>query len=54
MMVGALNDLGLCLMGQGHRDDAIAIWKRALAINPRFAPARQNLQAAETASGRTP
>ena len=47
MMVGAMNDLGLCLMGQGHAREAVAEWRRALEINPRFAAARQNLATAE-------
>jgi predicted CXXCH cytochrome family protein len=51
MMVGAINDLGLCLMGQGHGETAVLEWKRALEINPRFASARQNLEAAEAAAG---
>jgi tetratricopeptide (TPR) repeat protein len=54
MMVGAINDLGLCLVGQGNGDGAIAEWKRALEINPRFASARQNLEQAEAASRATP
>ena len=47
MIVGAINDLGLALIGQGKRDDAIAAWKRALDINPRFTAAKRNLEAAK-------
>jgi cytochrome c-type biogenesis protein CcmH/NrfG len=47
MIVPAINDLGLALLGQGKRDQAIAAWRRALDINPRFRPARQNLEAAK-------
>ena len=43
MMVGAISDLGLCLRAKGKRDEAKAAWRRALAINPRFASARINL-----------
>jgi predicted CXXCH cytochrome family protein len=46
MMVGAMNDLGLSLMGQGKGREAVAEWQRALEINPRFGAARQNLDAA--------
>ena len=46
VMVGALNDLGLALIAQGRDDEAVATWKRALEINPRYAPARQNLERA--------
>jgi predicted CXXCH cytochrome family protein len=47
MIVGAINDLGLALMGQGKDDEAIACWKRALDINPRFTAAQRNLEAAK-------
>jgi superkiller protein 3 len=47
MIVGAINDLGLALMGEGKDDEAIASWKRALDINPRFAAAQRNLEAAK-------
>ncbi len=47
MIVPAINDLGLALLGQGKSDQAIAAWRRALDINPRFRPARQNLEAAK-------
>jgi predicted CXXCH cytochrome family protein len=47
MMVGAINDLGLALIGQGKRDEAIAAWQRALDINPRFTAARRNLETAK-------
>jgi predicted CXXCH cytochrome family protein len=47
MIVGAINDLGLALMGQGKEDEAIASWKRALDINPRFTAAQRNLEAAK-------
>ncbi len=47
MIVGAINDLGLALVGQGKRDQAIAAWRRALDINPRFAAAQRNLEAAK-------
>jgi superkiller protein 3 len=43
----AINDLGLALMGQAKRDEASAAWHRALDINPRYAAARQNLDAAK-------
>ena len=46
MMVGAMNDLGLALIGQGKKDQAIAEWTLALDINPRFSAARRNLDAA--------
>jgi len=46
MMVGAINDLGLALRGQGKRDEAIAAWTRALDLNPRHSGARQNLKRA--------
>ena len=46
MIVPAMNDLGLALVGQGKRDAAIAEWKLALDINPRFSAARRNLEAA--------
>jgi predicted CXXCH cytochrome family protein len=49
MIVGAINDLGLALIGQGKDDEAIASWKRALDINPRFTAARRNLEAAKPA-----
>jgi predicted CXXCH cytochrome family protein len=48
MIVGALNDLGLALIGQGKRDQAIAAWTRALDINPRFTAAARNLEAAKS------
>jgi tetratricopeptide (TPR) repeat protein len=54
LMVGARNDLGLCLVGQGNREGAIAEWMLALEINPRFASARQNLDAARAAPGAKP
>jgi predicted CXXCH cytochrome family protein len=44
IMVGAINDLGLALLAQGKRDEAIAAWKRALNLNPRFTAARRNLE----------
>jgi tetratricopeptide (TPR) repeat protein len=47
MIVGAINDLGLALIGQGKRDQAIEAWKRALDINPRFTAAQRNLEAAK-------
>jgi HEAT repeat protein len=50
MIVGAINDLGLALVAQGKRDDAIAAWKRALDINPRFSAAKRNLEAAASPS----
>lgn len=46
MIVPAMSDLGLAFMGQGKRDAAIAEWKLALDINPRFSAARRNLAAA--------
>jgi predicted CXXCH cytochrome family protein len=52
MIVGAMNDLGLALVGQGKKDEAVIEWKRALDINPRFSAARRNLEAA--ASGLSP
>jgi Flp pilus assembly protein TadD len=54
MMVGAISDLGLCLRAQGRKDDAEAAWRRALEINPRFASARQNLEAATAPVGTKP
>ena len=48
MIVGAMNDLGLALIAQGKRDQAIAEWSLALDINPRFSAARRNLEAAKT------
>jgi predicted CXXCH cytochrome family protein len=45
--VPAMNELGLSLMGQGKRDEAVTAWHRALDINPRYAAARQNLDAAK-------
>jgi predicted CXXCH cytochrome family protein len=50
MIVGAMNDLGLALVGQGKREEAIVEWTRALDINPRFSAARRNLDAAKTPS----
>jgi tetratricopeptide (TPR) repeat protein len=50
MMVGAINDLGLCLRAQGNNRGAEEAWKHALEINPRFAAARQNLEAAKPPS----
>jgi predicted CXXCH cytochrome family protein len=47
MMVGAINDLGLALVGQDKREPAIAAWKRALDINPRYSAARRNLETAQ-------
>jgi predicted CXXCH cytochrome family protein len=47
MIVGAINDLGLALMRQGKNEEAIASWKRALDINPRFTAAQRNLEAAK-------
>jgi HEAT repeat protein len=46
LMVGALNDLGLALVGLNQKDAAIAAWKHALDINPRFSAARRNLESA--------
>jgi len=46
MIVGANNDLGLTLIGEGKRDEAIAAWRRALDLNPRFANAKSNLEKA--------
>ena len=53
MIVGAMNDLGLALVGQGKKDEAVIEWKRALDINPRFSAARRNLEAAATGSAPT-
>jgi HEAT repeat protein len=50
LIVGAMNDLGLALIGQGKKDEAIVEWKRALDINPRFSAARRNLEAAAEGS----
>jgi HEAT repeat protein len=47
MMVGAINDLGLALMGQHEPEQAKAAWKRALDINPRFTAAQRNLETAK-------
>ncbi len=52
MVVGTINDLGLALMAQGKRDEALAAWRRALDINPRYAAARDNLQAIESKPAR--
>jgi predicted CXXCH cytochrome family protein len=54
MMVGAINDLGLCLMAEGRSDEAVAAWRRALELNPRFATARQNVEAATSAAPSKP
>jgi hypothetical protein len=56
MMVGAMNDLGLALVGEGKRDQAIAQWTTALDINPRYSAARRNLDAARAgvSPGETP
>jgi predicted CXXCH cytochrome family protein len=55
MIVGAMNDLGLALIAQGKRDQAIEEWNLALDINPRFSAARRNLEAAtaKVSSGET-
>ena len=50
LMVGALNDLGLALIGLNQKDAAIAAWQHALDINPRFSAARRNLDAASAAT----
>ena len=50
MIVGAMNDLGLALIGQGKKDEAMSEWTRALDINPRFSAARRNLEAATPGS----
>jgi len=47
VIVPAMNDLGLALIGQGKRDAAIAAWRLALDINPRFSAARRNLEEAK-------
>jgi HEAT repeat protein len=54
MMVGAINDLGLCLRAEGKRREADDAWKRALEINPRFAAARQNLEMATSSAATEP
>jgi tetratricopeptide (TPR) repeat protein len=54
MMVGAMNDLGLCQRAQGRKDEAEAAWRRALEINPRYASARQNLEAARAPAATGP
>ncbi len=46
IMVGAINDLGLALIGEGKKEPAIAAWNRALDLNPRFSAAKRNLEAA--------
>ena len=43
-MVAAMNDLGLALVAQGKDDEARAVWKTALDVNPRLATARENLE----------
>lgn len=53
MMVGAINDLGLCLRAEGKKGEADEAWKRALEINPRFGAARQNLEQSATPSAST-
>jgi len=47
MIVGAMNDLGLALVAQGKREQAMEEWRLALDINPRFSAARRNLEAAK-------
>jgi predicted CXXCH cytochrome family protein len=42
-LLPAMNDLGLALVGQGRRDEARAVWRTALDVNPRLATARDNL-----------
>jgi len=54
MMVGAVNDLGLCLRATGKPEEADAAWKTALAINPRFESARRNLASAADSSAPEP
>lgn len=49
LMVGANNDLGLTLIGEKKRDQAIEAWRRALDLNPRFANAKSNLERALSA-----
>jgi len=46
MIVGANNDLGLTLLAEKRRDEAIAAWRRALDLNPRYANAKGNLEKA--------
>ena len=36
-------NLGTCFIMQEHYDEAEAAFKRALEIDPRYAPAKQNL-----------
>ena len=45
-------NLGVALASQGHLDDAVACYRRALLINPRFAPAHHNLGLALKLQGR--
>jgi len=49
MIVPAMNDLGLALIAQKRRDQAIVEWQRALDINPRYSAARRNLEAVREA-----
>jgi HEAT repeat protein len=48
MIVPAMNDLGLALIAQDRREQAILEWQLALDINPRYSAARRNLEAART------
>jgi HEAT repeat protein len=46
MMVRAMNDLGLALMGRKKRDEAIAQWNAALDVNPQYSAAKRNIETA--------
>lgn len=48
----ALNLLGIALIGANRRDEANARFRAALAIDPRFLPARKNLAINEFQAGR--
>ena len=48
----ALNLLGIALIGADRRDEANARFRAALAIDPRFQPARKNLAINEFQAGR--
>ena len=48
----ALNLLGIALTGAGRKDEANRRFAEALALDPRFYPARKNLAINEYDSGR--
>ncbi len=47
------NNLGLICAGSDRPGEARALWKKALAINPRFPDARMHLAAADEQAGKT-